>query len=226
MTIKARPLLFSRPMVHGLLEDRKTHTRRTVKHAALDCLDNCGFTPADIADQANGLCPYGYAGDLLWVRETGLPAYKATPADCGWVYLADYGYQVGLISEQEARGSWTWRPSIHMPRMASRLTLELEEVRIERLQDISEDDAKAEGIKLDKGVGWFQIPGTHDYVSTAKKAYELLWSRINGPESWAANPWVWVLVFKVHHANVDTVIKGTADLIRAKADALEEFAKL
>lgn len=101
-----------------------------------------------------------------------------------------------------------WRSPIHMPRWASRLTLRITDVRVQRLQDISEADAKAEGVQMEDERYWvdYSMPGTQITLS-AKKSFNTLWESINGPGSWEANPWVWALTFEVIKANVDAVIK-------------------
>lgn len=136
--MKERPILFSAPMVHAILDGRKTQTRRVVnKKAALDCLA-AGFEPSFLTLPGNtDLCQYGQPGDRLWVRETWAYHVQAVGAVCDedgpFVYRAD------PMAEQH-RLCDRWRPSIHMPRAASRITLEVTAVRVERLQDISPDD--------------------------------------------------------------------------------------
>jgi hypothetical protein len=143
---RERPILFSAPMVRALLDGRKTQTRRIVKGTAAEWLaDPIGFLPEFVADPGNHLCPYGVPGDLLWVREAFAylsdcrhndPGTRALAEGC--FYRADDGATQSDISR--------WRPSIHMPRFLSRLTLRITDVRVERLQDISEADAVAEGL--------------------------------------------------------------------------------
>lgn len=204
--IKERPILFSGPMVRAILEGRKTVTRREVKkQAALDCLA-AGFEPAFLALPGNAdLCPYGKPGDRLWVRETfidlrgtgvehrpdldGLLQRYAYAADC----------RPGSHSD-EARKDFglKYKPSIHMPRAACRILLEITDVRVERLQDISEDQAKAEGVRLytdHAELGdWWHVEGIETYSADPRKSFELLWSSVGG--DWAANPWCWVVEFK------------------------------
>ncbi len=168
------------------------------------------------SDDAWYPCPYGKPGDRLWVRETWKPT-RVSPAidgenrtvtytyaaggeqivkvgvDCGWVAVGQ------MLNEKMKVGAW--RPSIFMPRRASRLTLEIVSVSVERLQDISEEDAKAEGIVPLSGFGPngdSEVWGIEGMVAavTAKMAYQYLWESINGPGSWDANPWVWVVEFK------------------------------
>lgn len=146
-------------------------------------------------------CPYGQRGDRLWVRETWMPD---PPIDDSWASTQWNGCG-RMISEVPERfrhprfcnynadwlhGAITWRPSIHMPRWASRITLEVTEVRVERLQAISEADAKAEGVSMPDGT-----PTPPDFWSYAQE-YGHLWDRINGAGAWTANPWVWVVEFR------------------------------
>lgn len=216
--MKARPILFSGAMVRGLLAGTKTQTRRLVKGVPLDWLDDSGFTPAFVADPGNSLCPYGAPGDVLWARETwGMNHYefeqgpipKARPADLTDEYLT----HLATESDTEIVNGLRWWPSIHMPRWANRLTLAVTEVRIERLQDINEADALAEGIEhvttTSSGRFYrnFQNPGC---PVMAYGAYRSLWNHINGPSSWDTNPWVWAVSFEVHEQNVDAFLSARA----------------
>jgi hypothetical protein len=156
-------------------------------------------------------CPYGQPGDRLWVRETWFPD---PPCDGTWGYTAWAGCRIGQIAGVPERfrkprhciyaADWKgiplrWTPAIHMPRWASRITLEITSVRVERLLDISEADAIAEGCTQNhNGYFWggpHSVSGLKQ-MATAKQAYQDLWKSINGPESWEANPWVWVVEFK------------------------------
>ncbi|MGY2271078.1 MULTISPECIES: hypothetical protein [Pseudomonas] len=206
--VKERPILFSAPMVRAILEGRKTVTRREVKkQAALDCLA-AGFEPAFLALPGNAdLFPYGKPGDRLWVRETWYcdhfevmrgPYLKPDGLDIGeaiddgtLVYAAD-----GLTPYEADQP--IWKPSIHMPRWASRILLEITDVRVERLQDITEEQAKTEGVRLytdHAELGdWWHVEGIETYSADPRKSFELLWSSVGG--DWEANPWVWVVEFK------------------------------
>lgn len=215
--MKERPILFSAPMVRAILSGTKTQTRRVVKPQP----DNDPALHHPIAPYHNGRggwnwvlaatghgtgdpfpCPYGAPGDRLWVRETwayGIHALNARNAEREgpWVYGADSAAEQGRLCDR-------WRPSIHMRREASRLVLEITGVRVERLQDISEADAQAEGIFPHVRGGWHWLK--HDSSNpddwnqfgykTAALAFQALWESINGPESWVANPWVWVVEFR------------------------------
>lgn len=207
-----RPILFSAPMVRALLAGTKTQTRRVVKLPHQNPLGqweptrfggpNGGRTKrGETIPEQGGIwhtrtgdhlgCPHGHPGDRLWVREAwaryrsayGKPVYRADPE---WV---------GVPSPQ-ANGRW--RPSIHMPRHASRITLEVTGVRVERLQDISEADSIAEGIHKPLGSQfWHTDPGANILPGdTPVWAYRNLWESINGPGAWDANPFVWVVEFK------------------------------
>lgn len=203
--MKERPILFQADMVNAILEGRKTQTRRIVKPTKDRNGSGCHLAPCEIAGEVNGgdyaLCPYGQPGDRLWVRENFLYLMH------GDVTAGDIKY-CASIDSRSAAGSknpgywWRKRPSIHMPRWASRITLEIVSVRVERLQDISEADAMAEGIEppengtyRDYGVKPEDNEG-YDYCSTAIDSYKTLWQTINGFDSWDANPWVWVVEFR------------------------------
>jgi len=179
--MKERPILMSAPMVRALLAGTKTQTRRVVKGRALDWLNESGFSPSFVAHPENHLCPYGAPGDRLWVRETWAQnenQLSETSMDTSIVFRAD-GEARALDNGCEK----AWRPSIHMPRWASRITLEINDVRVERLQEISEADALAEGI-------------THSTLNDPRVEYRWLWESINGHGSWDANPWVWPITFR------------------------------
>lgn len=191
--MKERQIPFSAPMVRALLNDTKTQTRRVAKLTdAAHVKEPRGhrrWHPAD--PDASMACPYGQPGDRLWVRE----AWKAHPTFDNlpprdipqthvW-YMADEGYKA------ESRH----RNGMFMPRWASRINLEITAVRVERLQDISAADAQAEGIVPDGDGGW-HLADTRHYMGDPISSYASLWEYINGPDSWNANPWVWVIEFK------------------------------
>lgn len=224
--MKTRPILFSGDMVRALLDGRKTQTRRIVKPQP-DFNERVGFSwkgyaygiganyPETVRNFAKPVCPHGVPGDLLWVRETTESHEHETFHAALSCYSAD-GSPVlySNCDDPEYNGSWAhWdyprdsRPSIHMHRWASRLTLRITNVRVERLQDISEVDAKAEG-----PAPAFSYPGLDGVSATPwyRWGFHKLWEQINGPESWTANPWVWVIEFEVIHANVDAVLKREA----------------
>jgi hypothetical protein len=247
--VKERPILFSAPMVRALLAGTKTQTRRTVRmpeDVGEVCIDPGGtdvFGPGPYLkvyprDHREAMhprirCPYGYPGDRLWVRETharfsvgeGIDtpvpecvAYRATCDDDG-----GFDYSNGRGEAMRLRVT-KWTPAIHMFRWASRITLEIGEVRVQRLQDITEADARAEGV-------------------TSRAAYAELWEGINGKRrtrveeidesgptgrwrtvidrsaGWAANPWVWAVGFErvepaLDAADIDRTFAAAPGVIR------------
>lgn len=211
--MKERPILFSGPMVRAILEGRKTQTRRVIKPQPFDFYDRDGI----VMDRYKGEihCPYGTLGDRLWVRETfQLPICfeEMSPSEVGkkcvdsgyrspWApikYGAD-GDDKFLEMIHDFGGAWGKnRVSIHMPRWASRITLEITGVKVERLNEISEQDAIAEGI-IPIGKSWFNYYENADEPFCGEDApivsYQSLWESINGRGSWASNPWVWVIEF-------------------------------
>jgi hypothetical protein len=218
--MKERPILFSAPMVRAILEGRKSQTRRVVKLP--DGFDFTGGQGDDMndpvnwgAEDENGLwwalaagddvdrvlpCPYGKPGDRLWVRET------LSAGHLGLRYAADdarlTGGHADALNDRYARLppfelEPRSIPSIHMPRWASRITLEVTGVRVERLQDISEADAKAEGVESDFASS--EYIATHGGALCGRQfryAYAELWNQINGAGAYHANPWVWAVEFK------------------------------
>ena len=155
-------------------------------------------------------CPYGLVGDRIWVRETFqgplvseelFEEYRAHPEKFETPQYCEYAANGGAKPEYcdlDDNLRHGWRPSIHMPRWASRLTLEITSVRVERLNDISEEDARAEGI-IDGGClncGEPEPCGCVNPQPDATDAFAYLWQSIYGQENWDANPWVWVIAFK------------------------------
>ena len=179
--MKERPILFSSPMVRAILDGRKTQTRRVVKSTPVPW--NHDHTAWDMSR-----CPYGQPDDRLWVRE----AFMHEPADYCWEASVSIPsrpkvtvYRADSDPNSEAKGVG-WKPSIHMPRVYSRILLEIVAVRVERLNDISVSDAIAEGYD----------GSLSDPVDPSIQWYSQLWESINGAGSWAENPWVWVVEFK------------------------------
>jgi hypothetical protein len=212
--MKERPILFSAPMVIAIREKRKTQTRRIVKldrgHFVCDrtsrFITACemkdgvgpwwhphGGHPGEPLpqDRIESACPHGKPGDRLWVRET----WNSDWCD-KTIYRADGGSarEAGYASEPR------WRPSIHMPRRASRITLEITDVRVERLRDISEEDAEDEGAQPYDPTAYFtsaQMGGRENLSDWEFRAgFAELWNSINGINSWDQNPWVWAITFK------------------------------
>lgn len=191
--MKENPILFSGQMVRAILEGRKTQTRRVVKPRKFD--PDWPHTTPGIARYT--ACPYGQPGDRLWVRET------LTAKDDYMVYAADGGHiDCGEMDWPACIEKRKTVPSIHMPRWASRILLEITSVRVERLADISREDAEDEGIGLrrvsESDYRWIDYTdkdGGHTF-GDPRQSFWSLWKSINGPSSWAANPWVWVIEFK------------------------------
>jgi hypothetical protein len=217
-SIVERPILFSAEMVRAILDGRKTQTRRVMKvqpwpDATVEVgpyhphwIDRNGESQPgpstfgavwDHQDIVNGgdaglRCPYGAPGDTLWVREAwASPCSTRELRDgvtaCGITYRTGHEEAPGAGPRVDVK----WRPSIHMPRWASRITLRITDIRVERLQDISEDDAKAEGVKPLDYAAHHVAAGCG-----ARIAFEQIWTTINGSGAWEANPWVWVVSFE------------------------------
>lgn len=217
--VKERPILFSAPMVRAILEGKKTQTRRIVKPQPVIREDGdydwnerlFGFTEDGLKDvmtrcytqgKAN---PYGVPGDEPWVRETwmevsdpdtlkpsGRAIYRATHEGREPIRCDGDGFQVWNKDNSAAS---PWKPSIHMPRWASRISLVVKSVRVERLQDISQADAIAEGgppshPSIDA------VSRDFGYADFSRSWYAQLWESINGEGSWDANPYVWVVEFE------------------------------
>jgi len=222
-----RPILFSGAMVRAILDGRKTQTRRVVKLPHNNPLgvwepttmggENGGRTAAGETVPLQGaiwhtrtgdcLCsPHGQPGDRLWVRETWQHSnhpFGPYDDDCAVFHRADYlDDPLGPDLEHSPDGiRRQWRPSIHMPRSACRLELEVTGVRVERLNDCSEADAKAEGITPHEVRQFWLIGASSDqraamHKQAAVEPFRELWNSINGAGAWKANPWVWVVEFR------------------------------
>lgn len=206
--VRERPILFSAPMVRAILDGSKTQTRRPIKSPAKN-MQRAGMQvikhrePGDYThEKFFALCPFGAPGDRLWVREAFALIWpgEAEPEDVREnvvEYRADG-------DESRFPGEWPpetrddpdrprWRPSIHMPRWASRITLEVAGVRVERAQDVSDDDILAEGVTREVVA---EMLGCHPgSIPTLQDAWRLAWMHNYGAESWEANPWLWVIEF-------------------------------
>ena len=201
-----KPIIFNGEMVRAILDGRKTQTRRVVKPQPWDSVNHCVIKPdgrlGTYEDRASGRvhilegsdgkpCPYGAPGDRLWVRETWAVHHSfddTKPSEIDGLgkillWLRADASQDGW----EARGQW--RPSSQMPRWASRITLTVKDVRVERLKDIGEADAIAEGVE----------PKGLDHVVGTRYRFGQLWNSINYTRGfgWDVNPWVWVIEFEV-----------------------------
>ena len=241
--MRERPILFRGRLVRQILAGRKTQTRRIVKWETADVpqpvalvrvplqftflyLDaqlglawipysGAGLQPWPV-ERIGEVCPYGGAGDRLWVKETfSLDALTVYPCPPVW-YRADvvskyddpaHGEHVsGCKGPKDGRryadcfacaldgGRFRWRPSIFMPRALSRITLEVTQVRVERLQSITDEDILAEGCTIEVASEVTGVPRSS--IPTLRDAWRELWSHVNGPASWDANPWVWAIFFR------------------------------
>ncbi|HGW3643959.1 TPA: morphogenetic protein [Klebsiella variicola] len=207
--MKERGMIFNSEMVRAILDGRKTQTRRPVKFPVHDKNLGCELAGNELAGELSAgnylNSVFGKPGDRIWVREAFRVHSRATDV-------------ATLVYKASERNSWTeqthrvpvavcnkpatpekWTPSLHMPRWASRILLEITDVRVERLNAISQEDATAEGVPpagslLPDYPGTFLTP-KGDFA-TAKVAFQRLWESIYGTENWLANPWVWVIEFK------------------------------
>lgn len=189
--MSARPVLFNGAMVRAILAGAKTQTRRVVKPQPPEHvvrLRQWYQRPAEWVDadgsNYSARCPLGAPGDDLWVRETWAEHEPDDVQGTRVYYRADHA---GGEAQVRPGMFLRWTPSIHMPRWASRLTLRVTSVRVERLHAISEDDARAEGV---------QTLDPRTSAASARECFADLWSEISGRESWDANPWVWVVSFE------------------------------
>lgn len=223
--MKERPIIFSAPMVRAILDGRKTQTRRVIKSPARnmqkqghevikrnpdndpwykDYIWSMRVDGGSWADYKHErflqLCPYGAIGDKLWVRETfgsSIRNLGGTPHE-KLVYKADNPNEAYCYSSEGAEIPIKWKSPIFMPRWASRITLEITNLRVERVQDISCDDANAEGVQA-----WVESFANREIYHENGNlkgypvtAYKRLWEQINGAGSWDANPWVWIIGVK------------------------------
>ncbi|HBU7548602.1 TPA: hypothetical protein MC769_004938 [Klebsiella aerogenes] len=211
--MKERGMIFNGEMVRAILDGRKTQTRRPIKWKQTrfteigEREDGSKWPWSEDAEHACDFwhpCPFGAVGDRIWVREAFRVHSRATDV-------------ATLVYKSSERNSWTeqthrvpvavcnkpatpekWTPSLHMPRWASRILLEITDVRVERLNAISEEDARAEGI-IDGGClncGEPEPCGCDNPEPDATDAFAYLWQSIYGQENWNADPWVWVIEFK------------------------------
>ncbi|HEC8802658.1 TPA: hypothetical protein ACTADG_004307 [Salmonella enterica subsp. enterica serovar Havana] len=208
--MKERGMIFNAEMVRAILDGRKTQTRRPIKwkqtrFTEMAERDDGSLWPwAEDCERGGDIwfaCPYGEIGDRIWVRETWQVIHdhidesshveyrtyaQSIPKEKDRYWHTVYAEHFGDESRED-RG-FPWRPAIHMPRWASRITLEITDVRVERLRDLSEEDAKSEGIIPSAGG---VLPGWEYRIN-----FRDLWMDIYGADNWEANPWVWVIEFK------------------------------
>lgn len=210
--ITERGMIFNAEMVRALLDGRKTQTRRPIKWKQTrfteigEREDGSKWPWSEDAEHTCDFwhpCPFGAVGDRIWVREAFRVHSRATDV-------------ATLVYKASERNSWTeqthrvpvavcnkpatpekWTPSLHMPRWASRILLEITDVRVERLNAINEHDAQAEGVaKLREGFWKHYQPVWTQHQLSARGSFVTLWKSIYGDESWNSNPWVWVIKFK------------------------------
>jgi len=184
--MKHIPILFSTAMVQAIQAGRKTQTRRVVKPRSYICDVEDGIPYEMTEDDSQPIkCPYGQPGDVLWVRETWATCQPYGPDESlHWMYkTGQKGDAIPDHLDWYRFDDGKWRPSIHMPREAARLFLRIKSIRVERLQEISNDDIRAEG-------------AAEFGCTTHRLNWQTLWQSINGPESWDANPWVWIVEFE------------------------------
>jgi len=196
--IKERPIIFKAEMVNAILEGRKTQTRRIMKYQptqmpdlSILSLDRALTKKVCVAswfeEEGEGshcacICSYGKPGDRLWVRET----------------FADIGPRLTFRADLKDGAHCKvkrWTPSIFMPRCDSRIQLEITDIRVERLNDISGDDAKAEGVEWEP-LGWIHYGDSSRRKSSSVQSFQTLWESINGPNSFD-DKWIWVIEFKM-----------------------------
>ncbi|MEQ9887645.1 hypothetical protein ABRP55_13960 [Pectobacterium zantedeschiae] len=224
--MKERPIIFNAEMVRAILDGRKTQTRRALRIQPTECNHThwpehpnsewkhddkgwscavCGNGVSLTKRDVKGItCPFGKVGDRLWVRETsGLQVRRDALGGTGEfrVYRASNPNAIRFTANGK-NYPIKWVPSIHMPRHASRITLEITDVRMERLNDISEESGIAEGVARrhsDTYHGFYRDYENEGYgqgCTFANDSFRSLWKSIYGAESWEANPWVWVIEFK------------------------------
>ncbi|HBT3310403.1 TPA: morphogenetic protein [Klebsiella pneumoniae] len=222
--ITERGMIFNGEMVRAILDGRKTQTRRIMAPQPADDIERGIFPNPEAIGWKSSLrhkhgsttahfCPYGKPGDRIWVRETfqgPLFDYDLMDSYCKdstpfekpefCVYKAD-GVPAPEFYDADDELHCCWRPSIHMPRWASRILLEITDVRVERLNAISEEDAEAEGIDMEAlydSQDCYDCIADHNMTGrpTVTGAFKYLWESIYGEESWKANGWVWVISFK------------------------------
>lgn len=215
--MKFIPILFSTEMVQAILAGRKTQTRRVIKDISIEKNNHGTFNVKAKSVSAinipkedlyhdflgiGSLCPYGQVGDVLWVRENFCAASHLDNQPISVLsQVSEINYIADLDNENISRflNIGRTRPCIHMPKWACRIFLQIKDIRVERLNDISQSDAKAEGIAYSKPerFDFFKdYTGERYHLSNPIESFRSLWHKINGPTSWVKNPWVWVIEFE------------------------------
>lgn len=197
--MKFTPILFSTEMVQAILAGRKTQTRRILKvKGCKPFIPDSSWDIESILEWNKNYHPYGQVGDVLWVRESFNVVTEKFPEE-----KKVFVYKETMVSKNRAASTeWKWKPSIHMPKEACRIFLQIKDIRIERLNDIKEKDAISEGIKMT----WISDNPRQckfkNYLNNGSgstypvESFRSLWHKINGPTSWVKNPWVWVIEFE------------------------------
>lgn len=223
-----RPIIFSAPMIQALLAGRKTQTRRMIKPQPVwmaSCGDRDGFWSGDAFIRVSRRFA---VGDRLWVREACWTEWRGEKEGKGVQYKA--GGWLPIADTQQAEEAWydldryahnrhpdndtntgQLVPSIHMPRWASRLTLTVTDVRVQRAQEITDGDAEAEGVEWESAdPPFYYVPNVWPHSITAVETrdgaaacYAKLWNHLHGPGAWDANPWIVALTFTVARGNID-----------------------
>jgi hypothetical protein len=205
--MKESPIIFSTPMVQAILEGRKTQTRRIFKCSwRHDIEDGKAYIEMPDGTCNELISPYGKPGDLLWVRETFcIDSRGAHGDDPGYYYKAD------MPTYEDGTEIWpdSWKPCIHMPKAAARLWLQITEVKVERLMDITSEDAVKEGIEniYSQGELVFKTPSDKMLYYSGRDAFLHLWNSIHSKHQ-TLNPWVWAITFKV----ISTTGKKTTEI--------------
>lgn len=210
-----KPIIFNTEMVKATFNDFKNQTRRLngLKEInkdpefweLVDVFDNMysfrfddklGYHPDNYIERLNIKCPW-YVGQKLWVRETWAEAFNPTKNNNGIIYKADYGHRIDLV---EDLSQWKWKPSIYMSKKYVRLWLEITDVRVERLQDISYGDAVSEGLykEWDGSKHWYAISENEDMSPYPQLVFRKLWDSLNEKRGygWNLNPYCWCISFK------------------------------
>jgi len=202
-----KPILFRTPMVQAILGGRKTITRRVIKQdsTALNWL-NAGLSPQFICSEGNEVIRKYNVGDILWVRETTCYVMLDHAHDLleGAKDRIQFVYKASVHSDwmeyAKEKYGYKWKPAIFMPKEAARIFLGVTDIRIEKLQDISEEDAISEGIEIVKEnvpvTPYKDYLGKYNYYSNPINSFKSLWQSINGEQSWNDNPYVWVIPFE------------------------------
>lgn len=212
--MKQTPLLFKTEMVRSIIAGTKTQTRRIIKGIPLKLIDIAEYPGEYLIE--NNYCPFGKPGDMFWVKENF--SVRSIAAQSIWFEIkyefevnglkkkniSEYNFPASIVNKWTYHTESTKKNKLFMPKAAARLWLQIESIKAERLNDITDEDAIAEGIELidfdHAGLKWYKLyqnsPTDDDATTSPKKAFRSLWENINGPGSWYQNPLVWAIKFK------------------------------